>query len=215
MVPMTRDGKRLVAFGGVVAVVAASVGVATAAGVAVPIVHPTNGDEPFAQRVASPTPDLTASLSVLVDTPAVSEAVGQRLRDQMGTGGSPALAAADFDAARSVSVDGLTAYVIPSGDEACLIEAVENGVLTGTCSSLDAIRRGRSFVLRPVSSSEASVVALVADGQPAPTVVAADGTRTPLPVDDNVAAGTIDAADSLQVGDDLIPADPPKPSTGG
>jgi hypothetical protein len=208
---MSMTPKRWTAVVAAVALVGVSSGIATAAGVSIPVVNPTNGDVPFEQHVAPTSAADSGAVAVLSEkSNALDAATIQQLRDRLGADtDSPTLAEADFDAARAVTVAGRKVFVIPSGEKVCLIQSSEPDVLAGTCSSVEAITRGKAFVLTPLSSRETRVVALVADGQPGPTIVAADGTRSQMPVNDNIAAAVLDSSGSLAVADQTIPLAPP------
>ena len=118
--------------------------------------------------------------------------------------------AADFSSARPAPISGRSGrvWIAPSGNNVCTyIPDPVNG-WGGGCYPVGTVEAGEAYsILGGPSGSlgnDVIVAVVIADGRPAPEVVAPDGTSTPLAVISNVAAALVPADDSLKVGTKTI-----------
>jgi hypothetical protein len=169
------------------------------------------------QRVASASAEITNAFAAFGASRARADrAAQQALRDVLGATSRAAhgpIGTADFAKASSAAIQGTStrAWIVPSGDQACLVlpDAVDG--YGASCGTLRDIAAGRGFVaLGPPAGSTsqtATVAAMVPDRGAAPTITQADGSRTALRVDGNVAAAVvrIDTGATLQTGTHSTP----------
>jgi hypothetical protein len=137
---------------------------------------------------------------------AVSVSDQARLRNALGGDAGFARGAieyADFSQARSAPIEGSTgaAWIVPSGDQVCLVLADPGNGLASTCQTVEGIKAGRGVLAltpRADSIDQSSVVAVVVpDGGTAPTLKTSRDTET-LSVHGNVAATIASAGDELR-----------------
>jgi hypothetical protein len=153
---------------------------------------------------------------------AVSVTDQNRLRNALGGDAGFARGAveyADFSQARSAPIEGSTerAWIVPSGDQVCLVLADPGDGFAATCQSVAAIKSGRGVLAltpRANSTDSSSVVAVVVpDGGTAPTLKTSRGTGA-LSVHGNVAAIRATAGDELHTAAGAFVLEPQQASAG-
>lgn len=159
---------------------------------------------------ASPTAvtDSIAAFRAAPLTNASDVAIENSLKREFDSGsaeGEP-VASADFADAHPAPISGTasSAWIAPSGGDVCTyIPDPVNG-WGGGCYPLSIVEAGEAWSILGGGSSDMGsnviVAVVVADGKPAPQVVAPDGTATTLSVSGNVAAALVPSDDTLKVG---------------
>jgi hypothetical protein len=112
-----------------------------------------------------------------------------------------AIGHADYSMARSAPIAGspLRAWLVPSGDQVCIILPDPGSGYAATCHTLAEIKAGKGILtLTPRADSKDTplVGAIVPDGSTAPTL-ASDARSTRLSASDNIAASTAALADHV------------------
>jgi len=165
--------------------------------------------QPVGQDVHQATDAVVAAFATFAATSAgntVSIEQQSVLRNQLGGGTADErgpIANADFSMARSAPIQGSAAeaYVVPSGDQVCLVVPDPGDGFGATCQTVDAIKAGRGVLTltpRPETGDTfALAAAIVPDGGRAPTLETPRGTKS-LEVHDNIAATVATTADKLQ-----------------
>jgi len=111
---------------------------------------------------------------------------------------------ADIAAARPSPVGGSSgvAWIAPAGGKVCSFAPLGTEGYGAACSTLAEVKAGEAIRIAAVPSGNTSesvrVVVLVADGQPAPTVIDAEGNATRLSVVENIAAAVLPGTDSIE-----------------
>jgi hypothetical protein len=178
---------------------------------------PQNGSTGV-QTVATTSSDIIRAFPTLSSAPQSSAAMTaeQVMRDALASTSDAdhgPIGSADFSDAVSSAIDGSSglAWLVPSGDQACLVLPDPVDGYGAACSSLTDVAAGRGYlVLGPGLGSDgdtATIAVLVPQGGDQPQIENADGSRRSLSVDGNVAAAVvrIDTGASLRVGATSIP----------
>jgi hypothetical protein len=170
------------------------------------------------QTVAPTSAEIMAAFPAFSVGPASADDVTyqQLMRDELGSTSDAdhgAIGTADFSHAVSAPIAGSTrlAWLVPSGDQACLVLPDPAGGFGASCSSLSQIAAGHGFVVLgpPAGSSDATatVAVMVPRGGTTPEIVSASGAVTRLEVQGNVAAAVVPVGEggSLDMGADQVP----------
>lgn len=128
-----------------------------------------------------------------------------KLRNQFGAASGTdhgAIGHADFSMAKAAPISGSEdrAYLVPSGDQVCIVLPDPGDGFGATCQTLSAIEAGRGVLTLTPHPGSASTTALVAvvvpDGGVAPSIRSAAGS-VHLGVTNNVAASVVSTKDAV------------------
>jgi hypothetical protein len=115
--------------------------------------------------------------------------------------------AADFSDAHPAPIVGSdsSAWIAPSGGKVCTYLPDPVDGWGGGCYPLGSVEEGRAYTILGggVTTSLAGsviVAVVVPDGDPAPSVLAPDGSSRTLAVTGNIAAAIVPSADTLETG---------------
>jgi hypothetical protein len=204
-------------FFGVVVVTALCTGAVAIANVGdSAVIHDQNGGT-TPQAVSPAGPEIRDAFAVFRDpNPSSHPVAEQTLRDILGATSPSAngpVGTADFGKASSSAIEGssMRAWIVPSGDMACLVLSDTVDGYGASCATLTDIAAGRGYLaLGPPAGSQsqtATVAVMVPDDGVEPEIQNADGSRTVLRRDGNVAAAVvrIDTGAMLVTGPESTP----------
>lgn len=195
--------KHSTALGGLLlAIFTCAAAVAVAESTNAPVVSDPRTGPATPQAVSPPTPEIVAAFPMLSSDPggAADASARQSMQNQLGSTSDldhGPIGTADFDMARSSAITGSStrAWLVPSGNKACVVLPDPVDGYGVSCGSLEDIAAGHGFVaLGPAAGTRdqtAMIAVLVPQGGPAPVVRNADGSATPLRVDGNIAAAVV------------------------
>jgi hypothetical protein len=210
MMRMSKVGRRAaIAIGAIVIAMALAAGIASASHGGLKARSRSRAKPLVARAHAAIDPSLASAIGAFRETTPLSAADSaslaslQRIMSASSDSSLPA-SGANLASARPAPISGGsgTAWIAPAGSKVCSFAPLGGEGYGAACSTLAEVQDGDAVRIAAVPSGNTNesvrIVVIVADGQPGPTVIDAQGNRSTIPVAENVAAAVLPGNDSVE-----------------